>query len=90
MGEDLRTRIAAAIYGVQKPWDGFQFAELSTPTQSLYQEQADAVIQALGLRIEYGALDHTDSGLLSDANDLTPLRGETIKTRYITDWHPHG
>lgn len=84
--ESLRTRIAAAIEAEQAAWDGGDRHYGAAPPDDL----ADAVIQALGLRIEYGALDHTDSGRLSDDNDLTPLPGEIMKTRYITDWHPHG
>jgi len=50
---------------------------------------ADAVIDALGLRREWGALDDNDEGVLSDTrDDLTPWGVETIKTRWITDWVP--
>jgi hypothetical protein len=50
---------------------------------------ADAVIDALGLRREWGALDDNDEGVLADARDeLKPWGVETIKTRWITDWVP--
>lgn len=50
---------------------------------------ADAVIEVLGLRREWGALDDNDEGVLADARDeLKPWGAETVKTRYITDWVP--
>lgn len=51
---------------------------------------ADAVIRELGLRPEWGHLNHEDSGrlydTLEDAHKHSPLRGETLRTRLITDW----
>lgn len=50
---------------------------------------ADAVIAALGLREEWGALDEQDGGFLADTREeLTVGRGETLKHRYITEWEP--
>ena len=53
-----------------------------------YDTLADAVIAALGLREEFGALDDYDGGLLADTREeLLPLHAkETIKRRFITDW----
>lgn len=100
MPDDLRTRIAAAIWDEldRQREPGFgpyvdrenNSIDTSGSNGVDMQAVADAVIQKLGLRIEYGALDNTDSGRLSDDDDLTPLPGEIMKTRYITDWHPHG
>ena len=78
---DLRTRIIEAIAKADQDW---------CSDNPLHEDIADAVIRELGLRIEYGALDPTDSGRLSDDDDLVPLRGEVLKTRYITDWTEHG
>jgi hypothetical protein len=48
---------------------------------------ADAVIEALGLRREWGSLNDDDEGVLADTRDeLTPWETETIKTRWITEW----
>jgi hypothetical protein len=49
---------------------------------------ADAVIEALGLHIEWGALDEQDGGLIADSRDkLLPLHNrECIKSRYVTEW----
>lgn len=72
---DLRDRIAAVI---DKHTYGF-------PHQSY--EVADAVIAALQLREEWGALDEEDNGFLADTRDeLRPCPGETIKRRHITAW----
>jgi hypothetical protein len=50
---------------------------------------ADAVIEVLGLRREWGAIDDNDEGVLADTCDeLTPWDSETVKTRWITDWVP--
>ena len=50
---------------------------------------ADAVIEALGLRREWGSLTDDDEGVLADTRDeLEPWDTETIKTRWITDWVP--
>lgn len=43
--ESLRTRIAAVIHNIQKPWGSPEFTELNTTAQQLYLEQADAVIR---------------------------------------------
>jgi hypothetical protein len=50
---------------------------------------ADAVIEALGLRREWGAVDDNDEGVLADTRDeLKPWGTETVKTRWITAWVP--
>ena len=55
--------------------------------QKFYYLQADAVIAELGLRPEWGALAHDDSGFLYDRREeVKPSPGETVKTRYITEW----
>ena len=74
--QDLRTRIAAAIAQ----------ADGDIGPDSWDYKLADAVIRELGLRIEYGALDANNCGRSSDYDELTALPGETIKTRFITDW----
>lgn len=88
--QNLRTRIAAAIYGVQLPWDGHPWQSLTREAQSLYLEQADAVIAELGLRVEFGWLDHEDSGMLYDsldeARESTHGSGETLRSRLVSDW----
>lgn len=56
------------------------------------QEIANAVIDRLGLYQEWGLLDHEDGGILYDnrgqAMTAQHLPGETLKTRWITDWQP--
>ncbi len=49
---DLRTRIAAVIYGAASQWDDYPWDALAEHIQALYLGQADAVIEALDLRIE--------------------------------------
>lgn len=89
---DLRDRIAAALIehqrqGVQHCLCGWGKLGHSHP-----DHVADAVIAALGLREEFGALDDQDGGVLADAREeLLPLYPkETIKRRFITDWEAHG
>jgi len=57
------------------------------------EEIAEAVIDRLGLHQEWGLLDNEDGGSLYDtrgeALKAHRLPGETLKTRWITDWHPH-
>lgn len=76
--DDLRTRIAAALRGMT--------GANASGDPITYEGMADAVIRELGLRIEYGALDANNCGRSSDYDELTALPGETIKTRFITDW----
>jgi hypothetical protein len=48
---------------------------------------AEAVIKALGLHQEWGALDDNDEGVLTDTREeLKPWGTETIKYRWITKW----
>lgn len=46
---ELRDRIAAAIYSKVSGWDGFPFDDLTDTFKAIFLEQADAVIEALGL-----------------------------------------
>jgi hypothetical protein len=86
---DLRTSIAKVLYERSmsklewpRPWEATH-----PEMQKLWLADADAVIEALGLRPEWGALDATDSGVLADTREeLKPCPRETIKTRYITEW----
>jgi hypothetical protein len=90
---DLRTRIAKVLYTRAmsklewpRPWEATH-----PEMKKLWLADADAVIEELGLRPEWGALDATDSGVLYD--DPTEIRlygAETIKIRYITEWTPNG
>jgi hypothetical protein len=90
---DLRTRIAKVLYerlmsrsAWARPWN-----TLYPDMQKLWLADADAVIEELGLRQEWGALDDTDSGVLYD--DPTEIRlygAETAKTRYVTEWTTDG
>lgn len=97
MPDDLRDRIAA-VQSQHHHWDyaggltcacGQDF-DLTVGWEKAVAEWAvhvaDAVIRELGLRIEYGALDANNCGRSSDYDELTALPGETIKTRFITDW----
>lgn len=89
MTDDLRTRIAAALKAEDEkphtcPFDG-------EPTMASYDRLADAVIRKLGIRQEWGVLDEEFSGMLSDEgpDDLKVVGdGETILTRWITEWEP--
>ena len=76
MSDTLRTRIAAAIeHGISDTGPGS------------FDAVADTVIKELGLRPEWGALDGNNEGVLADTpGELTPLSGEKLKRRYITDW----
>lgn len=76
MTDHPRTRIAAALKLKY-------FA-----SDDLHNQAADAVIGALGLRVEYGALDDDHGGFLADSPEqLVPmLQGETLQQRLITDW----
>lgn len=71
----LRDRIAAVITDGVVAGDG-------------HGTIADAVIAELGLRREWGALDDEDNGSLADSREelSPPWDGETIKSRWITDW----
>lgn len=79
MSNSLRDRIAAAIADVDD-WQG-----VTDPTTL-----ADAVIRELGLRVEFGWLDHEDSGMLYDsldeARESTHGSGETLRSRLVSDW----
>lgn len=98
MTDSLRTRIAA-VQASHHHWDyagaltcacgedfGVDNAGWEAAVTDWAQHVADAVIRELGLRIEYGALDANNCGRSSDYDELTALPGETIKTRFITDW----
>jgi hypothetical protein len=55
---DLRTRIAAVIYGAASQWDAHPWDALAEHVKALYVGQADAVIAELGLRQENVGLIH--------------------------------
>ena len=75
---ELRDRIAAALKAADESWD-----EVSNP----YLGQADALIEQLGLRPEWGALDSDFGGTLADSpEELKLYGGESIMRRYITEW----
>ena len=80
--DSLRDRIATALGGelhVNLLGNGYDVDDLLA--------LADAVINTLGLRQEWGALAHDGSGTLHDTREeVKPWPGETIKTRYITEW----
>lgn len=93
MTDSLRDRIAAAISShnmrLQSPKRGAMWVcQCGTLSPRYADHLADAVIAALGLREEFGALDDQDGGVLADAREeLLPLYPkETIKRRFITDW----
>lgn len=82
----LRDRIAAAVcnwhYCEATAWE-----ESADSSRQDWQGCADAVIEALGLRREWGALAHDDSGFLYDRRDeVKPSPGETVHARWITEW----
>jgi hypothetical protein len=56
MTDNLRDRIAAAIYSMAMAWDDFPYEELSDHVKDLYRSEADAVIAALGLRNTCGCV----------------------------------
>ena len=95
MKDDLRDRIAAVLVDALTAdtadqllaicYGGGTRAQITVDCAPL----ADAVIEALGLRREWGALDAHDEGVLADTREeLKPWGTETIKTRYITGWVP--
>ena len=90
---DLRTRIAAILVDALASdaadqllairYGGGTQAQLTVDCGPL----AEAVIKALGLRREWGALDDNDEGVLADTREeLKPWGAETVKGRWITDW----
>lgn len=89
MSDNLRDRIAAVLNrhktaDVYDEWADCQCGHVGTRWDD---HVADAVIEALGLRREWGALDDNDEGALAeDRDDLRPWPSETIKCRWITDW----
>ena len=90
---DLRTRIAKILHQRFGPslgahpsgWDREPYG-----TQDMYLADADAVIATLGLRQEWGLLDDDDNGTIYDTREgaQTPLPGESLKTRHVTEWQP--
>jgi hypothetical protein len=74
MSDDLRTRIAATIYHTAAAWDqDWPWESLVDHVKVIYLEQADAVIEKLGLRQEtvYAWSNH---------------RSWPTGTRWVTDW----
>jgi hypothetical protein len=45
MTDDLRTRMAAVIYGAASQWDDYPWDALAAHVKALYLGQADAVIR---------------------------------------------
>jgi len=77
---DLRTRIAAALQQADKEPQPFDKGVG-------YEYLADAVIDELGLRLEWGALDEDEGGCLFDCRDeVKVFPGDTVKQRLITEW----
>jgi hypothetical protein len=74
-GDDLRDRIAAIL-------------SRELPGVSLTGPLADVIVEGLGLRREWGALNDDDEGVLSDTREGLKPWGttETVKGRWITEW----
>lgn len=91
MMDDFRDRIARVLYerngmarlAWSRPWE-----ELTKEIQAIWMVDADAVVKALGFRVEWGVteLNEPDPVWLSDANDLPVREGETLMCRLITPW----
>jgi hypothetical protein len=79
MSDNLRDRIAAAIYQTVRAWDDFPYEELPDHAKGLYRVQADAVIAALGLREE----GEDDVHCTVCENSINPPGAH----RYVTDWY---
>jgi hypothetical protein len=79
MSDDLRTRIAAVIYGAASQWDDYPWDALAAHVQALYLGQADAVIAELGMREQ--------TGNNAAYPQVIPC-AEYLRThhRYVTDW----
>lgn len=77
MSDNLRTRIAAAISGVDD-WRG-----VTDPTIL-----ADAVIRELGLEREFSIGDDDGGRVLwlADEKPATPRDGEVVEWRWISRW----
>jgi hypothetical protein len=79
MSDDLRTRIAAVIYGAASQWDSYPWDALAGHIQALYLGQADAVIAELQLYREG-----------TESRTVTNEFGATYRVeggyRYVTDW----
>jgi hypothetical protein len=74
-GLTLRDRIAAVVCDMDS---------LHAKRWSL--DVADAVIEALGLRVEWGNLDDQDGGVLSDTRSDVEGYSGAIKVRLVTEW----
>lgn len=78
---DLTDRIAKVICSMD-----------ALHAQEWAQDVAAAIVKELGLRDEWGILDHEYSGLLADTREELDTRyihhSEQIMHRYITEWTP--
>jgi hypothetical protein len=90
---EARDRIARVLYerngmarlAWSRPWE-----DLTKEIRAIWLVDADAIIQALDLRREWGVKERDEPapGWLSDANDLPVREGETLMCRLITPWEP--
>jgi hypothetical protein len=78
----LRNRAAEIL-------DSVFFPGTTQPSQ-LSRDAAEALIQELKIRPEWGSLDENNDGILADTKEELTVVGkeETIKSRYITEWEP--
>ena len=83
MTDSLRDRIAAALGNVEVVLDGWDY--LNETSKFLL---ADAVIAALGLRREWGSACSWAPAQRREELKLMP--GETVKSRYVTEWEDAG
>jgi hypothetical protein len=74
MTDNLRDCIAAALL------------ERFFAREDVALDAADAVIEALGLRVEWGNLDDQDDGVLSDTRSDVEGYSGAIKVRLVTEW----
>jgi hypothetical protein len=79
----FRNRVAEILDSVYFPGSGINSSQLS-------RDAAEALIQELKIRPEWGSLDENNDGILADTKEelSTVTKHETIKSRYITEWEP--
>lgn len=91
MADNLRDLIAAVIEASIPDKGLSNFTDVADSVIQLLDEQLIAALMLdMGLRTEWGLLDHTESGLICDsfeeANTRKALPGESLHTRLVTDW----